>query len=684
MRLHRNTIGGEYEVYTIYELEKFSDIKQLSGYTSVISNDNVSPDANKFRKWRCINNLLRNYTPEMPIRCTDSGSILQADLRYNTIDNGYYTYPAETWQDIEMIQTGVRPDDWSSNPNYIQIFQFSRGFNNSPQGGYNTVNVKAARCVNSQNESFETTANYAIDTKGKFLKRFTTETGYTFSCCNSAYWNYDRWAGILRESAGFTAYGINANTQYQYGKHLFTRPNNTIIDYTYRSYTDYGITGIPSGPDYNWDLWGNAKNIVSVFVHFVDNSTDFYGVAQIQYDTHLDTAIPIAIEVVAFDSAWWGGSIIPGGGGSGDWGSKSVTGGGNGTWTFSSDSRGDRTGDDLDDEVTARRTALQAFFNVDNGFQLHQLLSDDIQHIFALLYDDNFISRYTTSIFNPLSAVLSLHLLPQRLVDPQELTTPLTLSGYNISSNLPTPKNFPVVSTLKSEHIGDVDLDATDTFLDYAPYTRAYLHLPYIGVVDIDINSIAAGTISVDYITDATTGNCAAFVWCSDRDGVHTYKYVATGNAAYTMPMFAAQQDGAAVGKIVNSTLGLAMSAISGNAAGAISAAGGIAGGIFDAATTQRNTQVTGSFSGNASLISDTVCWLEIVRPVWAEPEHFQQLDGLPSMLSGTIASFSDYGDAYSGYLRVVDLETDGIQAAQDELTEIETLLRSGIFVNNQ
>lgn len=672
-------------MYQIYELDKFADIKQLSGYTSLISNDNVSPDANKFRKWRCINNLLKNYTPKMPILCTESGSILHADLRYNTIDNGYYTYPAETWQDIEMVQTGVRPEDWSSNPNYIQIFQSERGFNNSPKGGYGTVKFKIATCINSQNESFDTTANYALDSKGKFLKRFTTETGYTFSCCSAGYWNYDRWAGVLMESAGFTAYNINASTQYSYVKHLFTRPNNTIIDYTYRSENDYGLTGIPSNPDYNWDVWGNAKNVVSVFVHFVDNSVDFYGVAQIQYDTYLDTAIPIAIEVVAFDSEWWGGSIIPGGGGSGTWGSPSTIGGGDGVWTYASSSRGDTTGALATGIADAARSRVDAFFTGANGFKLHQILAADIPDIYGALYSTSFIQRYQNTLYSPLSAVLSMHMLPAALVDTAHATTSsdLTLSGYNVSTQV-TQKQYPQLPTMYAHHVGSVDIDATDTYLDYAPYTNAYLHLPYIGVLTLDINAIAAGTISVDYITDAITGNVTALITCTDRDGHTQPKYVAQGNAAYSLPMFAVNQDGSSVGKIVSSGIGVAMSALSGNAAGVMGGAAGIVSGAFDAAMARSNTQITGAFAGNAGMISDTMVWLEIVRPQWCAPQHYQLIRGIPSQLSGTIAAFNDYGDGYTGYLRILDIDMDGIQATDYEQQQIEQILRAGIFVNEK
>lgn len=675
MRLHKTSRFGDYEIYPIYEID-YDSLSSLSGFTVQQTNDNVQ--GYKYRRIFCANNSVGGAIQlNIPRNDEQDGNIIPFTHKYNNqrLDTRYYL-PENVMESFEYVPIGEQPDDWGSNPNYVEF--------SYPSNTYDGHLVSYPACIRL-GESFSRSTQYYKDTKRTQLRMFYTDSGNHFTVSKGAYYNYNRPCGTTVILGGFPSYYFGSSSQAIYYKPYYFGTDSDMLSSDYYSFDNWGITNIPSNADYLWSMWNVGVNVVTVFIHCIINGVDFYGTAAIQFSSwDTETNEPVAIRAILLDSSFWGTSIIPGGGGSGSWGSKTTTGGGDGIWTFSSNNRGDRTGDGLETEVTARRTALQAFFNVSNGFQLHQLLSDDLQHIFALLYDDTFISRYTTAIYNPLSAVLSLHLLPQRLVDPQETTSPLTLSGYNISSNLPTPKNFPIVSTLKAEHIGDVDIDATDTFLDYAPYTRAYLHLPYIGVVDIDINAIAAGTISVDYITDATTGNCAAFVWCSDRDGVNTYKYVATGNCAYTMPMFAAQQDGAAIGKIVNSTLGLAMSAISGNAAGAISAAGGIAGGIFDAATTQRNTQITGSFSGNASLISDTVCWLEIVRPVWAEPEHFQQLDGLPSMLSGTIADFSDYGDAYSGYLRVVDLDTDGIHATDDELTEIESVLKSGIFVNEK
>jgi hypothetical protein len=257
-----------------------------------------------------------------------------------------------------------------------------------------------------------------------------------------------------------------------------------------------------------------------------------------------------------FTSEFWGDSIISGGGGENHWGPISIPGGGSGSFEISKqDSRGDPDGHAVADRAGDIRSALDPFFTGSNGLKLHQLLSAAIPDIYALLYADTsgaFLRRYEQSMYNPLSAIVSVHLLPEKLVHLTGSNSDLTASGYNISQNLPTPQTFPIVSSIGSypkkdgstygTGLDSFDFEAYfDAFQDFAPYTQVRLHLPYCGVIDIDTDAVMHGKLQVSYICDAISGNVAAYVWCQDKDGRSTYSYVATGNAALSLPMFAAQ-----------------------------------------------------------------------------------------------------------------------------------------------
>ena len=688
MRLHKSTANGSYEIYPIYELD-YTYISNLTGFGIDESSDTLTNKNYKARKYHCTNANLRNgIDASIPLLETSDGNIIPFWHRFRTQmmigSHNSWVLDQENRESYAAIQQGIQPDDWGINPNYITLFQdyFTMDGNSSTYFYFpRTVFV---------DEAYSSSKSYYEDTKRTELRMFYTDTGTSFSA-----WKMSISRGaqntLFARQYGFAKYpaypSSGSGTKAHYN---LTSDDNTIFGNDFGYKYELGITSqyhtsayYQSGASFH-----DGANCPMVFVHFTANGTDFYGVALIQLSSFTgekETCFPDAIVVTALDKTFWGSSIIPGGGGGGgNWGPASYAGGANGQWTFSSDNRGDTTGATVEGIASDRRTALQAFYSQSHGYQLHQILPALIPDIFGLLYSSSFLDRYTQSIFNPLSAVISLHLLPQRLCDPQAATSALTLSGYDVSANLPTPQNFPIIATIHHEHIGTYDFEATDTYLDYAPFTTAYLHLPYVGVLEIDINAIAGGSISVDYLTDAQTGNCAAYITCVDRDGNSEIKYCATGNCAYTLPMFAINQDGAAVGKIVGSTLGLGMAAITGNPAAAVTAATGLAGGIFDAATAKRNTQITGSFGGNPGMISDTACWLEIIRPCIVQPANFDPLHGTPSLLSGTIAAYNDYGDGYQGFLRVLDIDADGIHATADEIQQIETILKTGIYVNTQ
>lgn len=672
MRLHKTTRIGDYEIYPIYDID-FAGIAADTGYTSEYSNDAVGTATFKYRQFKSINNNLIDYVPAtIPKTEPENGNIIPFWHRYTNIVDGRYALDTDNLSSYSAVEQGIRPDDWGTNPNYIDLEYTTASSNNIIRPS-----------INKLTSSWSSSTSYYEDTKRTILRMFYTDTGTSFTVGKhtvSVTGNYYYARAYSVGCYPHPSSSARTGTHYSY-----TDNNDNVLNSNY--YIQDGLAVNPaSTSEYQaWQTYPDGYNCQMIFVHFSDSGTDFYGVAIVQMSDFTDQSYPVAIHVSAWDATFWGSSIIPGGGeGGGNWGPSSYAGGADGQWTFSSDNRGDTTGATVASIATDRRTAMQAFYAQDHGYQLHQILPALIPDIFGLLYSSSFLDRYTQSIFNPLSAVISLHLLPQRLCDPQVATSALTLSGYDVSANLPTPQNFPIIASIHHTHVGTYVFEATDTYLDYAPFTTAYLHLPYVGVLEIDINAIAGGSIAVDYLTDAQTGNCAAYITCVDRDGNSEIKYCATGNCAYTLPMFAINQDGAAVGKIVGSTLGLGMAAITGNPAAAVTAATGLAGGIFDAATAKRNTQITGSFGGNPGMISDTVCWLEIIRPCIVQPNNFDPLHGTPSLLSGTIAAYNEYGDGYQGFLRVLDIDADGIQATEEEIRQIETLLKSGIYVNTQ
>lgn len=349
----------------------------------------------------------------------------------------------------------------------------------------------------------------------------------------------------------------------------------------------------------------------------------------------------------------------------GNWGEDTEKAGGDGTFSAPSDNIGDRNGTMLLSQIS---TANYTFKNVLGGnYNLYYVPPADLTKILAVLYSSDYFQRFQNSMYNPLSAVLNCALVPEIFCSYSAGTSDMTAGGYNISQNIfPNPVQFASPEPLTMHHIGDIDIPKYfGAFPDFAPYTQCKLHLPYIGEIPIDINKIAGGTLSIDYVCDVMSGNVTAWIWCNDKDGNHTYCYNATGNCAYTIPLFANSSDGSAIGKIIG---GIASIAAGNVFSGVASTASGAASAI------SRHTQISGTFSGNVGLTTNPRCFAEFSRPQWANPANYQNQSGIPSQIGGKLSDFR------GGFVQVETIDLQNVPATEAELTEIETLLESGIY----
>lgn len=376
--------------------------------------------------------------------------------------------------------------------------------------------------------------------------------------------------------------------------------------------------------------------------------------------------------------------------GKGEWGPTSDTGGGGGNFDNTSDNEGDGSAQSTEDKETAMSNAVSDAICA--GYQIHQLLTtnDYMTKFYKALFatgTGSYLERFFQSAYDPMRAIIAFHKLPQNLIQfhgNPVISSHVTAAGYDISQKMNTDAggslnvDFPEVMPIASYHMDKITFDENgyghyfDAFPDFAPYTKAYLHLPYIGVQEIDVNKFQYGALQVSYFCEAITGNVTAHVWCSDREGNCRYCYICTGNAAYKLPVYSA---GAGAGAI-SSGISAISAALSGNVAGAV-----MAGASSIMGAMQQTVQASGSFGGNFGAIGEQDVWLELVRPQWIQPEHYQKLKGLPSWISGTIAQAGADGNQLNGFTVISEIDLDGVTASEWEKTEIAKLLAAGIEI---
>jgi len=208
-----------------------------------------------------------------------------------------------------------------------------------------------------------------------------------------------------------------------------------------------------------------------------------------------------------------------------------------------------------------------------------------------------------------------------------------------------------------------------DTFLDYAPYSKFSIFLPYVGTKILDANDVVGHTISVKYRGDCVTGGLVCYL---KRDGTIIAEFA--GNCALNLPLSAESW-----GQTISGGLSIVAGAVGGAVKGG--AAGAATGAVSAAASVATNPSVlspqveyTSAVAGGSGHMGSQKPFIlrEAVR--FHSTSHFNTVTGYPSFY------FKKLGDC-TGFTQVVDVHIHGLSATGAELTEIETLLKGGVIL---
>lgn len=657
--------------------------------------------------------LYRYLSTNLPKKPTAHGDILQSQISPYTppVDPDEFYNPSAYYV-MEHVSGDSAPSDWGSASNYF-IQQTKQNISGHKYHTYRNI---------APGTSYDPTqTGYYRDLYRSGILRLYTMIGYAFHV-----YRFGGDTGSYTGSAGILAIGGDGNSGNMIWD-AYTSSSRSAVQVYRNNPVGTTTTSDPVQP-YKTAATSSANNVkvldctdpsygisngVLTFIHFkytdpesthtvIDD--EYIGIAMITFDSMSDDNTPTGMKVIAFTPNFWGDSIISGGGG-GSWGRDSYTLGGDGSFNAPSDNRGDGSENDFvrvggGGIYDIRNEVMNRYIGLSSGIRYYGLAvtpthqDDKLNAIISWMFDTShgFFTRFYQSQYNPISGILSLHLIPEDFYSAISSTNAdIIISGYNFTHEMQqasppfaNPVTAPILNALGYAHIAKYDMENYfGAFPDYEPYTRCILHLPYVGQIEIATNAIAHGSIAVDYICDVMNGNLCVYIWCKDREGNCTYKYMATGNCAYSIPIYNLNQDFSSIGKIVNgalSFLGMAKNPIS----GAIGGITGVASGMFDLANMEQSTNVTGTIAGNAGALADNVVWLEVIRPEWVEPADYQALNGLPLQMSGTIYSLYDEQKVVDGYTEISKIELDNVDATDAEKAEIARLLSEGVWIRRE
>lgn len=205
-------------------------------------------------------------------------------------------------------------------------------------------------------------------------------------------------------------------------------------------------------------------------------------------------------------------------------------------------------------------------------------------------------------------------------------------------------------------------------FVDYEPYTRAKLFLPFVGYVDIKPEYWQSGLLQVVYRFNVVDGSFMAFVKSTSSKSRLSDTVIAQygGNCCVHIPI-----TGANYSNLVSGVVGAAAAVASAQPGTGGSAALDAA---INLANSKANVQQSNGYNSTTSFLGVRVPYLVIERTVSNMSSAYPDEIGIPCNIN---LDFSDL----SGLVQSQDVILDGITGATDlELKEIARLLAGGVY----
>ena len=294
------------------------------------------------------------------------------------------------------------------------------------------------------------------------------------------------------------------------------------------------------------------------------------------------------------------------------------------------------------------------------GFvKVYSPTASELQSLASELWSSSFVNTLEKIMNDPMEAMISLHAVPIGLVGAG--TANIKIGNYQsqVSSKYITAQYYTV-------NCGNISVpEHWASALDYSPYTDCQIFIPFVGVRPLQIDDIMGRVLTLKYNVDILTGSAVAMLKCGDSV-LYTYNTQIHAEIPYTMSSY---------GRLVQSIVGIAGTAIGATAGGAGAIIGASVGGALGTAMTKHSDiSRGGALGGSVGVMGDFTPYLIIHRPLQSLASGFASKKGYPSNIGATLGSLS-------GYTVVDKVHLTGIDCTDTERDEIHALLKDGVII---
>lgn len=318
-------------------------------------------------------------------------------------------------------------------------------------------------------------------------------------------------------------------------------------------------------------------------------------------------------------------------------------------------------GDELENDENGIDTTTPRPSGMSAGiYQIYTPSESELNSLSSYLWSTQFDVDQVKKLFSsPMESILGLSAVPVHIVGgtPRQLTIGgVTLTGVTMP---------PVLSEYRDIDMGTIFVkERWGSYLDYEPFTRFSIVLPYIGIKEISTDDIMGRSVHLYYNIEVVSGTVIARM---EADGMCLYEW--TGNCAMQLPI-----TGRSFDTLVSTAVGIATTAVTGIATGNPALIGkSVASAAINATAMKPSVTRSGNVSGVSGFLGQQKPYLIRQTPNAYIPNEQNKYIGYPSYISVNLGSIT-------GYNVIESIHLEDIPATDGEISELETILKSGVI----
>lgn len=312
--------------------------------------------------------------------------------------------------------------------------------------------------------------------------------------------------------------------------------------------------------------------------------------------------------------------------------------------------------EDMDDDGKDDDVSDPAFTATTILTRTYVLVRNQMQELGEELWNQNFFEALIKNANAPLDNIVSCKLFPLDI--DRSKASPLIIG--NVKTGL-TMYEIGGKMVYSSESLNFKGIFTKRSFLNYEPFTKVTLYLPFVGNVSISPQELVDSIVQIKWIVDYVTGSLETCVMIN-----HKQRFIYNSQCGVDIPLSASNRSVIEANSLKNAVFSLAGMNVIGVAQAVTE---GVSGMLGNGSTSQNGTP-----SSSTSICTDMNPYFVIERVQYSENAGYEHVYGCP------LRQWWQLG-YLAGYTECDNVDTTGIPATESEKAEIKRLLESGVYL---